>query len=48
MKQYYIGNKICDYYAVYIIEDTYEEKVMVHENDLDGFIQCLKHFGFSL
>ena len=48
MKKYYIGMKVCTYYAIYIIEDGYEEKVMVHEDDLDGFIQCLEHFGFTL
>ena len=47
MKKYYIDNKFCDYYAVYIIEGEYEEKVMVHEDNLEGFIQCLKHFGYN-
>ncbi len=46
MRKYFIGNKICDHYAVYIMEDGYEEKVMVQEDDLDGFIQCLEHFGY--
>lgn len=46
MRKYYIDNGICDYYVVYIVEDGYEEKVMVKEDNLDGFIQCLKHFGY--
>ena len=45
-KKYFVGMKICDHYAVHIIENGYEEKVMVKEDDLNGFIQCLEHFGF--
>jgi hypothetical protein len=48
MRKYYIGNAINDYYAVYILEDGYETKEMVNEKDLDGFIQCLEHFGFHI
>lgn len=48
MKKYYLGMKVCDYYAVVIEEDGYAEKVMVQEDNLDGFIQCLEHFGFQL
>ena len=48
MRKYYIGMMINDYYAVHIIEDGYEQKVMVQEDNLDGFIQCLEHFGFTL
>lgn len=44
---YFIGLKICDYYAVHIIDDGYEQKEMVHEKDLNGFIQCLEYFGFT-
>ena len=44
---YFIGLKICDYYAVHIIDDGYEQKEMVHEEDLNGFIQCLEYFGFT-
>lgn len=46
MKKYFVGMKLCDHYAVYIIEDGLKEKEMVHENNLDGFIQCLEYFGF--
>ena len=48
MRKYYIGMGICDYISVHIIEDEYEETVMVQEDNLDGFIQCLEHFGFML
>lgn len=48
MRKYYIGMSINDYYAVHIIEDGYETKEMVNEKDLDGFIQCLEHFGFHI
>lgn len=48
MKKYYIGLGICDYYSIHIIEDGYEQTVMVKEDDLDGFVQCLDHFGFTL
>ena len=46
MRRYYIGMSICDYIAVHIIEDEYERVVMVQENNLDGFIQCLECLGF--
>ena len=36
--------KICDYYTVYINDDGYERKEMVQENEIDGFIHCLKSF----
>ena len=45
--EYFIGLKIDNYYSVHIIEDGYEQRVMVEENNLDGFIQCLEHFGFA-
>ena len=45
--KYFIGLKIDNYYSVHIIEDGYEQRVMVEENNLDGFIQCLEHFGFT-
>jgi hypothetical protein len=38
---------ICDHIAVHIIEDGYEQVVMVQENNLDGFIQCLERLGFT-
>lgn len=47
MKKYFVGGKICDHYIVYIEEDGYEESVAVQEDNLDGFIQCLEHFGFN-
>ena len=49
MKEFHIGMKLDNYYAVYISEDGYyQEKVMVKEDNLEGFIQCLEHFGFHL
>lgn len=48
VRKYYIGMSINDYYAVHIIDDGYETTEMVQENDLDGFIQCLEHFGFHI
>ena len=47
MRKFYIGMGVCDYIAVCIIEDGYEQTVMVHEDNLDGFIQCLEYFGFT-
>jgi hypothetical protein len=46
MKKYFIGNKICDHYAVHIIENGWEQREMVQEKNLKGFIQCLECFGF--
>ena len=46
MRKFFIGHKLCDHYAVHIIEDGYEHKVMVKEENLEGFIQCLEHFGY--
>ena len=45
--KYFISLKIAGYYVVYILENDYERKVMVEENNLDGFIQCLEYFGFQ-
>ena len=42
---FYIGMKICDYYTVHINDDGYEQKEMVQENEIDGFIHCLKVLG---
>lgn len=39
--------KICDYYAVYINDNGYEQKEMVQENEIDGFIHCLKVLGYK-
>jgi hypothetical protein len=48
MKQtFYVGMKICGYYAVYINDDGYEQKEMVQENEIDGFIHCLKVLGYK-
>ncbi|MCB7108852.1 hypothetical protein LIZ85_03080 [[Eubacterium] rectale] len=48
MKQtFYVGMKICGYYAVYINDDEYEQKEMVQENEIDGFIHCLKVLGYK-
>lgn len=49
MMKYFIGLKIADYYTIHITEDGYEEgKVMVQEDNLDGFVQCLEYFGFEI
>ena len=45
--KYYIGLKLDSYYFVHIIEDGFEDKVMVHEDNIDGFIECLEYFGFK-
>lgn len=42
-----IRMKICDYYTVYINDDGYERKEMVQENEIDGFIHCLKVLGYE-
>lgn len=44
---FYIGMKICDYYAIYINDDGYERKEMVQENEIDGFVHCLKVLGYE-
>lgn len=44
--KYFIGFKMCDYYFVHIIENGVESKEMVHESDIDGFVQCLEYLGF--
>lgn len=45
--EYYIGFKINNYYVVHIIENGFEDEVMVEENNIDGFIQCLEYLGFK-
>lgn len=45
---FYVGMKICDYYAVYINDNGYEQKEMVQENEIDGFIHCLKVLGYKV
>lgn len=44
---FYIEMKICDYYAIYINDDGYERKEMVQENEIDGFVHCLKFLGYE-
>lgn len=44
---FYVGMKICDYYGVYINDDGYEKIEMVHENEIDGFVHCLKVLGYK-
>lgn len=44
---FWVGMKICDYYAVYINDNGYEQKEMVQENEIDGFIHCLKVLGYE-
>lgn len=39
--------KICDYYAVHINDDGYEQKEMVQENEIDGFVHCLQVLGYK-
>ena len=45
-RTFYIGMGICDHYAVHIIDGEYEEKELVSEENLKGFIQCLEFFGY--
>lgn len=45
--KYYIGLKICGYYMVHIIQDGIEDSVPVHEDNIDGFIDCLEYLGFE-
>lgn len=44
---FYVGMKICDYYAVHINGNGYEQKEMVQENEIDGFVHCLKALGYK-
>lgn len=44
---FYVGMKICDYYAVHINDNGYEQKEMVQENEIDGFVHCLKVLGYK-
>ena len=44
---FYVGMKICDYYAIHINDDGYERKEMVQENEIDGFVHCLKFLGYQ-
>lgn len=44
---FYVGMKICNYYGVYINDDGYEKIEMVHENEIDGFVHCLKVLGYK-
>lgn len=44
---FYVGLKINNYYVVHINEDGYEHKEIVDENDIDGFIQCLRCLGYK-
>lgn len=46
-KTYYIGLNICRYYIVHINDDGYEQKEWVPEDDINGFIQCLKALGYK-
>lgn len=46
-KTYYIGLNICHYYIVHINDDGYEQKEWVPEDDINGFIQCLKALGYK-
>lgn len=43
---FYVGMKICDYYAVYINDARYEQKEMVQENEIAGFVHCLQVLGY--
>ena len=44
---FYVGMKICDYYAVHINDNEYEQKEWVPEDDINEFIQCLKALGYK-
>lgn len=44
---YYVGLKICNYYAVYMNDNGYEQKEMVLENEIDGFVHCLELLGYK-
>lgn len=44
---FYVGMKICDYYAIHINDDGYERKEMVQENKIDGFVHCVKFLGYK-
>lgn len=46
-KTFYVGMKICNYYAVHINDDGYEQIEMVQESEIDGFIHCLKFLGYN-
>lgn len=46
-KTYYIGLNICRYYIVHINDDEYEQKEWVPDDDINGFIQCLKALGYK-
>lgn len=46
-KTYYIGLNICRYYIVHINDDEYEQKEWVPEDDINGFIQCLKTLRYK-
>ena len=45
--EYYVGLKINNYYVVHIIENGFEDEVIVEENDIGGFIQCLEYLGYK-
>ena len=45
-KKFFIGLKVCNYYAVHIIDEGYAFKETVKEDDLAGFIQCLRFLGY--
>lgn len=45
--EYFVGLKISGYYCIHIIEHGIDDRIMVHEDNIEGFIQCLEHFGFK-
>ena len=45
-KEYYVGLKIDCLYFVHIIENGIEDKVIVHEDNIDGYLECLEYFEF--
>lgn len=45
-RTFYIGNKICDYYNIHIKDNGYEITELVQEDNIEGFIQCLKFFNY--
>lgn len=44
---YYVGLKVEKYYALHITTDGYEQTEMIEENELDGFVHCLKVLGYK-
>lgn len=46
-RTFYVGINICDHYTVYIEDNGYQQKEMVHEDEIDGFVHYLKVLGYE-